>query len=788
MIDYTDEAGSVEDRPFASPGDGDGVEIKLPTKAERRRIVERFTYASIIKLFPSLAGRKKEEVSQAVAMARAIVADLMSVRPAIHIAPTGSGKSYASRLAAAYLYRMGLRVAIAVPTLILADEVDADLQRLIPKAFEDGAVAVICGRRHPGLGAGPDDEPCSDGGGFNIGKTIRIVVLSHAQLGRRGWSKFAASAMKAMGKRKRKSAFQPFYLIVDEVSDLIAQSRLAIDLSHRVSERYAPDGSYSLLIPRSECPKHAGAGNCANCSLMEYGGSPHYNEYNYRELKPPAVIKKDSTGHQLTRPFTPLRVRIGSGGLETSQFVQVGESTWASKVTGYQGTEVKDGGWRGYRVQYFEGNREGVHPHHPETNKEVLKSILRVAWRAVVLYESPADDEGMPLKPDELRRRIENEEEDWDKGVTFPKDPCWAPTLRLTDLLALASIRQYTEEYGTAVSFLGATMIADDREILEEVFPAIKVTTHPYPTRRIKSLALVSIPWRRGPGSLIGEDGRLVTAPLEYLGTALVFCATKKKARGLYREVRSRHASCYFAIENDKEIFLNEHITAQQDCKTAVTYTRGVLGKGVNLKDVRTLIVDVNAFRPISSFTPGELTIEEFERARTRERCALMIQNVGRVLRGEKGKTACVVLLNADDEFVKELMASPSIQEGCEEPALRPAAGGDIEQVMDQCRRWLDAGGGDWPPPDASIKKAKKKPGPRKGQTTKSLELTLASAQEAAARGDTWRQFARAHHPERYLSGKDLELVRACFPGRGRASGATAGDQFAVLGNDGDGG
>jgi hypothetical protein len=318
-------------------------------------------------------------------------------------------------------------------------------------------------------------------------------------------------------------------------------------------------------------------------------------------------------------------------------------------------------------------------------------------------------------------------------------------------------------QYGTGVAFLGATMIADDKEVLNEVFPGIKEITYPYPSRRIKQLAIAIPKGRQGLGSLVDSERRLITRQLEDLGVALVFCGTKREAQGLYGLVRVKHKTCYLAKENDKEVVLNEHITSLQKFKTAITYTRSVLGKGVNLNDLRFLVIDTHAYRPISSFTPGVLTPEEFELARTRERAALMMQNVGRVLRGEAGKTACIVLLNADDELVHELMNSPAIREGCDLPAEWAHIADDLEQAADQAYRWLDAGGGSWPAPDPSKAKAKKTGGRPKGSSKKSVESVFEEARQAASKGVTAGDFFKTKHPDRHLSKEQLIELREIF-------------------------
>jgi hypothetical protein len=196
--------------------------------------------------------------------------------------------------------------------------------------------------------------------------------------------------------------------------------------------------------------------------------------------------------------------------------------------------------------------------------------------------------------------------------------------------------------------------------------------------------------------------------------------------------------------------------------KTAIAYTRSVLGKGVNINELRTVVVDANSFRPISSFTPGELTPEAFERDRASERLALMMQNIGRVLRGEPGKTACIILLNADEDLITAIKESTAIQEACEDPVVFAEVGEDLVQTVDRCYRWLKAGGGEWPEPDPAKVKPRALAGRPKG-SKKTPEQIFDEAREAARKGMTEREFGKKKHPERYLSSEQMSKVHMIF-------------------------
>ena len=310
-------------------------------------------------------------------------------------------------------------------------------------------------------------------------------------------------------------------------------------------------------------------------------------------------------------------------------------------------------------------------------------------------WEYPVDPEGKPLDGEALAAKIQAKDKAWDEGVTFPLATCGVARLLLTDLLALEKLRRHAEHEGVGLIFAGATLVADDVAVLREVWPGLAEREHPYPDRRIRQVALAFPEGLHGIGSLVDPQGRLITHPLEAIGLGLVFCPRKRSATTLFDYVADAHPTARLALENYEQMTTRKTLHAEGAVGTWLTYSRGVLGLGANVEGLRHLVVDAHAFRAIGSFTPGEITVEEFERARAEERTALILQNLGRALRGEAGKTVVLIVLNADG--LEELLAtSPAVVQGSELPPV-VARGEDLAELVDQARRWLEAGGGDWP-------------------------------------------------------------------------------------------
>jgi hypothetical protein len=391
--------------------------------------------------------------------------------------------------------------------------------------------------------------------------------------------------------------------------------------------------------------------------------------------------------------------------------------------------------------------------------------MLEFADRPVVVRERPIDAEGKPVTSGTLDLRIRSGGAGkWDDDIVFPRETCEVPRLRFTDLAVLEKFRRHAATERVGVLLLGATLGPDDRDVLRAVWPDLVERQHPYPDRKIGQVALVFPDGYRGADALVGTDGRLVTAPLEEHGPGLVFCPVKRVAEALFRAIAAAQPDARLAVENFEQTVHRRdlHHTGQPGRGTILAYSRGVLGCGANVQGIRHLAVDAMAFRAISSFNPGEITPEEFVRVRAEEQRALIFQNLGRALRGESGKTAVLFVLNADEDLRAAICEAAAILEGSERPPV-VATGKDLTALVDQAGRWLAAGGGDWPAPDAD--KAGLKPG-RRGRRPEDI---LGAAEVALVEGMSWRDFCRKFHPERNLGKEELDTLRARF-GAGRVS------------------
>src|SRR5262249_59058765 len=116
-----------------------------------------------------------------------------------------------------------------------------------------------------------------------------------------------------------------------------------------------------------------------------------------------------------------------------------------------------------------------------------------------------------------------------------------------------------------------------------------------------------------------------------------------------------------------------------------------------------------------------------------------------------------LIVLNADEDLVNVLRTAPAIVEGSELPPVF-ASGKDLDVLIDQADRWLAAGGGEWPAPDATLAKP-----PRRGRPKRTKESVLQAAEAAIGSGIGWSDFRRTEHPQRVLNQTELEELKSRF-------------------------
>jgi len=691
--------------------------------------------------------------------------DLAAGLVAHHSATQGGGKSFAIAQAGAERYRQGQLTVLAFPTIRLCGECIERLQKFVPEAFASGHVAKIFGYRSS-LDESFVENDADRFGENAMDKSARIIVCTHAQLARRGFSRYLRALWRHLeavepgpDREEQRPGRAPFAIIVDESRELIRHLQMEIPLGHRFSKRVHPDGDGGTIVYLSECPKKSRSGNCGNCVLELVGPESEYGHgIAIRELRHPAPVKFDSEGKRLRQFNSPVTLAIED--FELGPEVRVGTTTFAAAVVAYQGRKLGQLTRHTAPIRLFERDRQsGKHPK--ELPGEIITSMLEFAHHPRVTWERPVKaTSGETVDPIVLAAKIGEEQTKWDTDLIFPRATCNVARLRFTDLAVLEQMRRYAEAQEVGVVLAGPALSPDERDVLKTIWPDLEERSYDAPSRKIKQVALVFPDGYCGPGALIGRDDRLITVELEKRGLGLIFLPTKDAARTVYRAVSIHQPSLRAVFESDVCGEVQQTILEDTEVGTYVTYSRGVLGSGTNLHGIRHLVVYANAFRHIGGFAPGEVSPEAFERARAVEQLGLIFQNIGRALRGEPDQTLVVFVLNADPPLLDVLKTAPAIIQGSEiAPVV--ATGHDLNTLVEQAGRWLDAGGGEWPTPGPQTGSSKRRGGrPKRGK-----ETVLKAAEAALKKGVSWREFRNTMSPQRSLTKTELAELRRRFAG-----------------------
>ena len=663
--------------------------------------VLRFYCRSGRKASSGRSGRKSPAPGTAVGaegmgeIGRKIYDDVRAGCTSLHTSPPSAGKTEGCLEVIEVVFRYGGRALIACHSVAACDEFVERLRTRLPEAFEDDAVAMIFGR----------PAGVSSLARYPITTETRIVICTHVQIHRRGWSRFLSGLMRAISPKEEDEDFVPFHILIDEASAYIQSCRHEIPLDHRAKMKRLPDGTGYWHNPVRECPRSARNGRCDNCTFRDFGGHIDFNDFDHRQNKLPRSIKT----HLERLPSAPhdaFTVKLGEDGLQLDDEVEIGITTFASRVMAYREDEIDPDRWTSLEIDIFR-REEGIDWHPVETNEEVLASLLGFAHNPVLVRDRAVTQGGVPISATTLAKRIAQDERNWHKDITFPSAACEVRRLLLTDVMPIEAMRRYAEEHGTGLVFLEGTPLDADLEVLHAVFPELVERAHPHSSRKIRQVAVMTMSGRVSINSLVSEDRHLVTSRLEKHGGVLIFSSVKKEAEELYKRIRTNEKSCGLVDGND--ILCCHPVRSAGEFRCWIAYMRSVLSRAVNLVGMVTIVVDASSFRPISSFNPSSMAKDEFQRSRDDEHLSLLLQVIGRILRGDAEKRAAVIVLNAPSGLTRTLPECPVFREACKlTPIFRE--GDDILQVVDQFDRWLAGEGDEFPPPNPELRRPKGRP------------------------------------------------------------------------------
>lgn len=756
--------------------------------------------------------RKPATAPQAIAAqleyVSTIAPAILNARPGftLHAAGCGSGKTFAIATAATDRARRGLPTLVAVPTVEAANNFIAELFKVDREFFSlytsfnsnDSIIAKLYGQSRDRNGVDPavddNDDSAEGDGSYRIGDSTLIAIATHAQLTRRGFSKYIRGIYEAITPKTIEPSFtagenvEPinrpaFTVLIDELHSFLESCRFQLPLAHRYRTRKAQDGRGFTRSGVVSCQVRTESGNCGNCHLGELGGEREFNAFSIPELLPVKPVRHNANGEPLSRPNEPIHFTLDDFNL--GEWNRVDTTLFAASVKAFRDMPI-DSLTRAdtYTLNYRPDSTTGDAPI--EDAAEIVKHILSFAFRPVVTREFAMTLSGEPVNLETVREliaanRFSNRDYFW------PFDPCQVATLRTIDLVAFERLKRFAEFYGVDVQGFTATATDELVDTLREVFgDDLNRVAHEPPVRKIERLAIAAVDgYKTARGLAMNPETRsIVTRPLEEFSQVLIFAATKKHAVSLYRAVEGYHDGVRLVI--NRTAISSEHSATriaapfrdeQSSPKTFIHYARGPLAIGVNWTGVRTLVVDCAAFRRLSSFTPQEITPESFEESQAKERAAIVAQNIGRLLRGESGKVATLILLNAESSLVDALANDPFILDAVIEPPIVTPRYTALESLVIDSREWMDRNGIEpWKCSESTYKSRKaalsKAANDKRSESRKEnreekrmikRERLQVEAKKAAESGSTWSDFVRKTRVDRHFENDEIQTMRRLF-------------------------
>lgn len=724
----------------------------------------------------------------------------------LHVAGCGSGKTHGSALAAVERAHNQLPTIVVVPTVEAAQNFETELRNHDAELLaKPGLVARLYGQDRgdnelvPTASNAEDDLEAEPGslGSYPITEATLIAISTHAQFTRRGFSKYIRGIYRAIEPTKSETECETenderfqrpaFAILIDELHSFLEACRIEIPLAHRFKTLRAHDGIGGSHMVLGACPVSSRSGSCGNCKLSTIGGEREFNSFSIPELRRHKSFRIDAAGTPLSVPANPLTISIDDFTVEPWR--RVGTTLFAASVKAFRDKPIDSTTRYNTPMLTYSTDREtGLAPI--ETNDEIVDHLLSFAFRPVVTRETIIDrGTGEPVEPETIAAMIAAGSFKKEKRDEFewPIDPCQVETLRAVDLIAFERLRRFSESHGVPIQGFTATATQELRDVLGEVFgKRLELIEHKSPGRKIERLAIASVDGYVTGATLtkaVEKGRRIITEPLEEFSPVLIFAATKAHAVNLYRAVEGHHPGVRL-IANRTSIstqlatrVASEFRDDGSTPKTLIHYARGPLGTGANFLGLRTLIVDCNAFRRLASFTPETIDLRSFEESQAKERAAIVAQNVGRLLRGESGKVAVLILLNAERNLVEALARDPFIRESVIEPPVVSPRYESLSSLVSDAHRWHGQNGVE--PWECTDEPYKSRESVRKAslnaERSKTRQVDRDAKHEAkrdrlrnqaiddSDRGITWKAFSRKCHPKRYFDAAEIDELKRLF-------------------------
>lgn len=271
---------------------------------------------------------------------------------------------------------------------------------------------------------------------------------------------------------------------------------------------------------------------------------------------------------------------------------------------------------------------------------------------------------------------------------------------------------------------------------------------------------------------------------IERLGNALaaagrpplMFMPTKEDALAVFARMKEKGWTFY--IEGEYRMHIGQAVAESQTTDGSLgllSYSRSALGTGMNLPQYMVAVVDGTVRRPHYVFNPALKTEDAYLEAQEMDRVHIMVQNVGRILRGTGVKFVFVVGISPGQlaKLAKE------VERLAQAPTASWFTPDDTVTAMATLVASVKAGQlvvPDVPKPEPKTRNRQSRKQRAAADATSDpverLQAAIAKVQERAKDGATWRGAARAANVAR-LPKAEQDQVRAAFEAAITTGGVT---------------
>ena len=442
----------------------------------------------------------------------------------------------------------------------------------------------------------------------DIGKNTVGVITHHSYLLRKGISDLFYTFLKWI---KDNNA----YVIIDEIDALIDSSTIQIQKGARYKARKSRGEKEATYFKVNQCPKFSRNGNCHNCVFAEH------QRHECNDFSIPII----DTKRKLTEEEFQNEKRLEWPEMTYEREVNLQNRIIARQIENHSSSIFQ----RPYDYH--------IHDDKVMDFGEIIRDIIDSSMNPTVYVEFPYRKSTGEIIKDP--KTIDKKDE---FDIVYPCSPCGVPTMSFRDM----SVFAYLQRFASKVRMLSARVSQNKKDFINGVFSNCQMVKLSESRNKLDELLVITCDEKLNIVES-KKDCSLWFDEIEKIAKTLVFFPKKKMAKEFFKStVKEKNIGFY---EDGYVGTYNERMI-EGKWKALVTYSRGAIGRGINLGQFYCNIVDTQIYKPTICYNLKQYTVEEIEKLIEDDRIDIVYQNSGRILRGNEGRKV-IVLHQCDSEF-----------------------------------------------------------------------------------------------------------------------------------------